>query len=41
MDDLLGEIGMPATHEDFEYIEHRIYHDYVASIDFDKDDPNH
>ena len=41
MDDLLGEIGMPSTHEDFEYIEHRIYHDYVASIDFDKDDPNH
>ena len=41
MDDLLGEIGMPTTHEDFEYIEHRIYHDYVASIDFNKDDPNH
>ena len=33
--DKLGEIGMPVTHEDFEYIEHRIYHDYVASADFD------
>ena len=37
----LGEVGMPVTHEDFEYIEHRIYHDYVASADFDMDDPNH
>ena len=41
MIDKLGEIGMPVTHEDFEYIEHRIYHDYVASADFDMDDPNH
>lgn len=41
LEDALGEMGMPSTHEDFEYIEHRIYHDYVASIDFDKDDPNH
>ena len=32
---------MPTTHEDMEYIEHRIYHDYVASVDFDKYDPNH
>lgn len=39
--DKLGEVGMPTTHEDFEYIEHRIYHDYVASVDFDLDDPNH
>lgn len=37
--DSLGEIGMPATHEDFEYIEHRIYHDYVASADFGLDSP--
>jgi hypothetical protein len=22
------------THDDFDYIEHRIYHDYVASIDY-------
>ena len=41
MIDLLGEVGMPVTHEDFEYIEHRIYHDYVSSIDFDMKDPNH
>lgn len=32
---------MPVTHEDFEYIEHRIYHDYVGSADFDHDDANH
>ena len=41
MIDHLGEIGMPVTHEDFEYIEHRIYHDYVSSVDFDIDNPNH
>ena len=41
MIDKLGEIGMPTTHEDFEYIEHRIYHDYVGSADFDMEDPNH
>ena len=41
LQDLLGEAGMPVTHEDFEYIEHRIYHDYVASVDFDMYDPNH
>lgn len=41
MIDKLGEIGMPVTHEDFEYIEHRIYHDYVASADFDMNDANH
>ena len=41
MIDKLGEIGMPVTHEDFEYIEHRIYHDYVGSADFDMEDPNH
>ena len=39
--DKLGEVGMPVTHEDFEYIEHRIYHDYIASADFDVDDENH
>lgn len=33
--DKLGEVGMPQTHEDMEYIEHRIYHDYVSSIDID------
>ena len=41
MIDKLGEIGMPTTHEDFEYIEHRIYHDYVASADYDMENPNH
>jgi len=41
MIDKLGEVGMPQTHEDFQYIEHRIYHDYIASADFDMDDPNH
>lgn len=41
MEEKLGEIGMPSTHEDFNYIEHRIYHDYIASADFDHDDPNH
>ena len=30
MIDKLGEVGMPVTHDDMEYIEHRIYHDYVA-----------
>ena len=40
MIDKLGEIGMPVTHEDMEYIEHRIYHDYVASADFDMANPN-
>ena len=32
---------MPVTHEDFEYIEHRLYHDYVGSSDFDHVDDNH
>ena len=41
MIDKLGEIGMPTTHEDFEYIEHRIYHDYVASADFEVTVDNH
>lgn len=31
---------MPVTHEDFEYIEHRIYHDYVGAIEYDMNDPN-
>lgn len=39
--DKLGEIGMPVTHDDMEYIEHRIYHDYVGALDFDMKDPNH
>ena len=32
---------MPLTHEDFEYIEHRVYHDYVGTVDYDIQDPNH
>jgi len=32
---------MPLTHEDFDYIEHRIYHDYVGTVDFELDDYNH
>ena len=30
----LGDVGMPVTHDDMEYIEHRIYHYYVGSADF-------
>jgi len=33
-------MGMPATHDDMEYIEHRVYHDYVATVDFDGKDAN-
>jgi len=36
--DKLGEVGMPVTHDDMEYIEHRIYHDYVGSADFQMKD---
>ena len=32
---------MPATHEDLEYIEHRVYHDYVGTVDYGQRDPNH
>lgn len=39
--DYLGNIGMPVTHDDFDYIEHRIYHDYVGTVDYDMKDPNH
>lgn len=37
--DELESIGMPTTHDDFDYIEHRVYHDYVGSIDFDVKNP--
>ena len=36
----LWELGMPSTHDDLEYIEHRVYHDYVGTADFDLPDPN-
>jgi len=39
--DYLGEAGFPQTHEDMEYIEHRIYHDYVGTVDFNMRDMNH
>ena len=38
--DKLMELGMPQTHEDIELIEHRVYHDYVASVDFGIPDPS-
>ncbi len=38
--DALVEMGMPVTHEDLEYIEHRVYHDYVGSVDYGLKDPN-
>jgi hypothetical protein len=41
MIDKLGDVGMPVTHEDMEYIEHRIYHDYVGSADFQMHDHSH
>lgn len=41
MIDMLGDAGMPVTHDDFEHIEHRIYHDYVGSADFQMNDHNH
>ena len=37
----LGDVGMPVTHDDLEYIEHRIYHDYVGTVDHDIKDQNH
>jgi len=41
MIDMLGDVGMPVTHDDLDYIEHRIYHDYVGTVDYDIRDPNH
>ena len=41
MRDELYEMGMPITHDDITYIEHRVYHDYVGTVDFDLRDPNH
>lgn len=28
------------THDDMEYIEHRVYHDYVGSVDYGLEEPN-
>jgi len=41
MIDKLGELGFPVTQDDMEYIEHRIYHDYVGSADFAMKDHAH
>jgi len=30
----LFEMGMPKTHDDMNYIEQRVYHDYVGTTDF-------
>ena len=38
--DELLEMGMPITHEDLEYIEHRVYHDYVGSVEYGIQEPN-
>ena len=40
-EDKLAEFGLPQTHEDLDYIEHRVYHDYVGTVDYDIPDPNH
>lgn len=39
--DKLGDVGMPVTHDDFDYIENRIYSDYVGTVDNDIRDPAH
>lgn len=39
--DKAAEYGIPTTHDDLEYIEHRVYHDYVGTVDYDIKDPNH
>jgi len=40
LQDKLVEMGMPATHDDLEYIEHRVYHDYVGTVDYGLKDPS-
>ena len=35
MKDKLVEMGMPLTHDDINYIEHRVYHDYVGSVEYE------
>lgn len=39
--DKVAEYGVPLTHDDLDYIEHRVYHDYVGTVDYDIRDPNH
>lgn len=31
---------MPLTHDDLEYIEQRVYHDYVGTVDYGLRDPS-
>lgn len=40
IEEKLAEYGMPLTHEDMEYIEHRAYNDIVATADMDIRDSN-
>ena len=40
-EDKVAEFGIPSTHDDLDYIEHRVYHDYVGTVDYDIKDPNH
>ena len=37
----LQEFGMPMTHDDLEYVEHRVYHDYVSTVDYDYASPTY
>ena len=39
--DKVSEMGVPVTHDDIDYIEHRVYHDYVGTVDYDIRDPAH
>jgi hypothetical protein len=39
--DKVAEYGVPVTHDDLDYIEHRVYHDYVGTVDYDIRDPMH
>lgn len=39
--DKAAEMGVPVTSEDMDYIEHRVYHDYVGTVDYDVRDPAH
>lgn len=40
-EDVVAQAGVPVTHEDLDYIEHRVYHDYVGTVDYDIRDPAH
>ena len=40
-EDVVAAYGIPTTVEDTEYIEHRIYHDYVGTVEHDIQDPQH